>query len=411
MSASEPVLHRAVDDSLHVDLARARTTSPTAIDADTGAVVVLRHAEVEHLAHDPRVIGVGLSFFDFMGIDDGPLRRWYGSLMFTNEGDAHHRLRRLVATAFTPRSVEPHRALARELASLRVAELASDGGGDLVAAFADVPMAVMCRLLGVPDDEVSTFLQYGDALSPVFGFMDADQIEAAGEALGGLTTDVARIVAERASARGDDLISRLLDAEEDGDRLTNDELVTMVGNLIVGGHDTTASQISCSLLTLLRHPESLGLLRDGDAVPASVVSETIRYEPSIPFVPRTLAEPVEIGGTERGTGAMVFLSTASANRDATTWVEPDVFRPGRFAERDAPRLLSFGSGPHYCLGAALARMTLEEVVTAVAAGPPLSPTFDLADVEWHEVLGRSPVALPVCRSRDGTDVPAGGSAW
>ena len=106
----EPVLQWSFDRSLHEDLCRARETSPTAIDADSAAVIVLGYHEVERLAHDGRLAGVGLSFFDYMGIDDGELRRWYGSLMFTNEGDHHSRLRRLVARAFTPRSVDRHRA-------------------------------------------------------------------------------------------------------------------------------------------------------------------------------------------------------------------------------------------------------------------------------------------------------------
>ena len=389
----EPVLQRTIDDSMHDDLRAARTASPTAIDADTGAIVVLRYAEVEHLAHDPRVRGVGLSFFDFMGIDDCALRDWYASLMFTNEGDMHHRLRRLVARAFTPRSVERHRKWARDLATGKLAGLADGGDVDLVELFADLPMSVMCRLLGVPDDEVGRFLTYGDALSPVFGLMDADQIRDASDALSGLLADVDRIVVERSALRGDDLISDLLDSEDADDRLSHHELVTMVSNLIVAGHDTTASQILCSVLTLLRHPDSLIGLGEGDGTAAAIVNETIRYEPSIPFVPRTLAEAVEIGGVERPAGSMVFLSTASANRDDRVWVDPDAFAPQRFTQPDAPRLLSFGSGPHYCLGAALARMTLEEVVTAFAMGP-RAPLFDHGAVGWREVLGRSPASLP-----------------
>ncbi|MEY2424352.1 MAG: hypothetical protein QOI95_4419 [Acidimicrobiaceae bacterium] len=395
---SEPVLQRAIDESLHDGLRQARAASPTAIDADTGAVVVLRYAEVERLAHDPRVLGVGLSFFDFMGIGDSELRRWYGSLMFTNEGEPHHRLRRLVARAFTPRSVERHRAWARQLASEKLSQLADIGEGDLVDLFADLPIAVICRLLGVPDGEVGRFVKYGDALSPVFGLMTAEQIQEASDALVELTVEVDRIVAERSAHRDDDLISDLLDAEEDGDRLTREELVTMVGNLIVGGHDTTASQIHCTLLTLLRHPDSLHFVRDGEASATDIVNETIRFEPSIPFVPRTLAEPVDIGGVERPAGSLVFLSTASANRDDSVWDDPETFRPQRFAQPDAPRLLSFGSGPHYCLGAALARMTLEEVVATFAEpSRELAPLFDLDGADWREVLGRSPAALPVTR--------------
>ena len=387
------------DDSIHETLRAGRAGGPTALNPPTGAIVALRYDEVERLAHDPRIAGIGLSLFDLMGIPDGNLRDWYRQLMFTNDGDAHHRLRRLAARAFTPRSVERHRALAAELVAERLAALVEAGGGDLVEAFADVPMRVICRLLGVPDDEGEHFLAYGDALSPVFGLMDAEQVERAEGAVVDLMADVERMIAARTKERGEDLISALLEAEEAGDRLTHDEVVIMVGNLIVGGHDTTAGQIGCSLLALLRNPDALDALRADPASAAAVVDETIRFEPSIGFVPRTLVEPVEIGGVDRPAGTLLFLSSASTSRDPDVWDDPDSFLPLRFTEAGAPKLLSFGSGPHYCLGAALARMTLQEVVLGAARaglGRTIVPSADIADsVEWRQVLGRSPVALPV----------------
>lgn len=392
-------LEYTYDDSVHDILREGRARGRTAFNPPTGALVVLTYDDVERLAHDPRVAGIGLSLFDVMGVPDGDLRDWYGRLMFTNDGDAHHRLRRLAARAFTPRSVERHRALAADLVAERLAELTESGNGDLVEVFADVPIRVICRLLGVPDDEVANFVAYGDVLSPVFGLMDAEQIQRADVAVGELMADVERMIAARADERGEDLISALLDAEEAGDRLTHEEVVIMAGNLIVGGHDTTASQIGCSLLALLRHPDALEVLRDDPSSAAAVVEETIRFEPSIGFVPRTLVEPVEIDGVERPAGTLLFLGSASTSRDPDVWDEPDDFRPLRFAESGHPKLLSFGSGPHYCLGAALARMTLQEVVSGAARaglGRTIVPTVDLTDpVEWRQVLGRSPASLPV----------------
>jgi cytochrome P450 len=393
---TDAVLEPCFDDSLHASLRTARAAGPVAIDAATGAVVVLEYDEIERLAHDQRAAGVGLSIFDHLGIGDGPLRQWYGSLMFTNEGPNHHRLRRLVARAFTPRAVEQHRALAAELTAARLGRLVDDGGGDLVEALADVPITVICRLLGVPDERVNDFLRYGDDLSPVFGLMDADQIRTAEAAVESLLVDVGQMIDDRTDRDGDDLISALLEAEDSGDSLTHDELVTIVGNLIVGGHDTTASQVGCSLLTLLRHPHVSRALVDGTVAANHTVNETIRYEPSLSVVPRTLLEPVEIGGSVRDTGTLLFLSTASANRQQEVWGDPLEVRPSRFAEPEVPRLLSFGSGAHFCLGAALARMTLEEVVSGyVAQSDRLAPRLDLHHVEWRQVLGRSPASLPV----------------
>jgi cytochrome P450 len=380
-------------------LRQARSVSPTAISVESGAVVALGYAEVERLAHEPRLAGVGLTFFDFMGVPDGPLRRWYGSLMFTNEGPDHHRLRRLVARSFTPRAVERLRELAAQSTAERLRGVVADGGGDLVAAFADLPISVICRLLGVPDERVADFIRFGDDLSPVFGFMDPQQIAAADAAIVALQAAVEEMI-DGHGARGDDLISALL-APHDNDKaddecLSRDEVVTIVGNLIVGGHDTTASQVGCSLLTLLRNPAAAAALRDGQVTKAQLANETIRYEPSISIVPRTATEPVQVGGIERPAGTMVFLSTASANRQAAVWGDPDVVRPQRWADPSVPKLLSFGSGAHYCLGAALARMTLEEVVDGWSAtSDQLSPRFEAGEVAWRNVLGRSPVSLCV----------------
>jgi cytochrome P450 len=397
---TDTMIEQTADERLHEWYRAARTAGPSALSVETGAVVALRYDDVERLSHDPRLAGVGLSIFDILGVGDGPLRTWYSSLMFTNEGDAHHRLRRLAARVFTPRSVERHRELAARLATDRMDTLVDDDGGDLVEALVDVPITVICTLIGVPDDQIADFLAYGDALSPVFGLMDADQIATAEDAVVGLMADVEAMIATRLDERSDDLISALLDAEEAGDKLTHDEVVTMVGNLIVGGHDTTSGQVACTLLTLLRHPEVLDDLRTDPSLAPAVVDEGIRFEPSITVVPRTVLEPVEIGGVERPAGSLAFLASASASRDVDVWGDPDVFRPARFTEPGAPKLLSFGSGAHYCLGAALARMTMQEVMLA-AARSGLGDTLvsdgplDADSIEWHQVLGRSPAHLPV----------------
>jgi cytochrome P450 len=381
---------------MHRALRVASERGPITTHPISGATVVLRHADIEALARDPRLAGVGLVFFDMMGITSGRLREWYGSLMFTNEGETHDRLRTLVSRAFTPRSVEALRKDGAALCDSVFDGVIADGGGDLVSPFALVAMRVMCRLLGVPEEDVEEFGAWADALSPTFGFMDPDQIAAATDAIDALLAYVDGLAERRRSRPADDLISALLAAEDSGDRLTHDELVTMVANLLVAGHDTTTSQIGCSLLTMLAHPESSKRLRAEPDLLVSATEETIRFEPSIPAVPRTVVEPLEVAGTELRPGSLVMLCTAAANREPQTWTEPDRFDVGRFATKGAPRLLSFGAGPHFCLGAALARMTVQECVRAVAERGE-SMTIDIApeDVPWRVVLGRSPAELPV----------------
>ncbi len=354
---------------------------------------VFRHEEIGRLAHDSRMAGVGLSFFDLMGIE-GQLRDWYGSLMFTNEGDEHVRLRRLVNRAFTPRSVEQLRGGVASLAAETFVDLDARGGGDLVGSFGRLAIRAMCRLLGVPEEDVSVFGDWADALSPVFGYMDPEQIRSAEAALGELLGYVGALVARRHGDPEDDLITALIRAEEEGDRLTREEVVTMVANLLVGGHDTTTSQIGCSLLSLLTHPDAVGRIRAGEVGLPSAISETLRYEPSIGLIPRTVAGEIDIGGTTRPAGTVVFLSVMIGNRDPAVWSDADTFDVGRFESPGTPRLLSFGSGPHYCLGTNLARMTLEETVGGMAARD-VSLVGGSDAVEWRQVLGRSPSSLPV----------------
>jgi len=392
----DEALLTAFGDDMHAVLREAARTGPVARHPETGIVIVLSHADVEALGRDSRMVGVGVGNFDAVGITDGPLRDWFGSLMFTNEGETHRRLRSLVQKAFTPRAVDAIRDTARVMAHDAFTGVRAAGGGDLVAAARTLPLRVICRLIGVPDADVGSFVGWADDLSRVFGFLTPDQAEAATVSLEHLNTYVERLLTERSASLGDDLVSALVRAEVEGDRLTHDEVRTMVGNLIVGGHDTTGSQIGCTLLALLRHPEEAAALAGRPDLVAHAVEETMRYEPSISAIPRTLTEPITIGAETVAAGELLMLSTAAANREPGVWADPDTLDLMRFAQPGAPRLMSFGIGTHYCLGAALARMTLEEAVRAVFVETPQPrAAFDVGSVEWREVLGRSPVVLPV----------------
>ncbi len=383
-------------DELHAVLRKAALAGPLARHPETGVVIALRHADVEALLRDSRMHGVGLGNFDVSGITEGPLRDWYSQLMFTNEGVVHRRLRSLVQKAFTPRSVAAIRTSASEMASEAFDPLRADGGGDLVAAATTLPLRVICRLIGVPDGDVERFVDWAGALSSIFGFVTPEQADAATIALAKLDEYLDDLLEQVRVSPGDDLVSALVIAEVDGERLTHDEVRTMVGNLIVGGHDTTGSQLGCTFLTLLRYPDQANVLADDPELIPQAVEETMRFEPSISAIPRTPTEPIAVGDEELPAGTMLMLSTAAANREPGVWTDPDTVDVRRFTQPDVPRLMSFGIGTHYCLGAALARMTLEEAVREVfVAGPQPEAAMDLATVEWRQVLGRSPASLPV----------------
>jgi cytochrome P450 len=378
---------------LHGMLREAAQQGPLATDVATGATAVLRQRDLEELAHDPRLIGIGLTLFDMMGITDGPLRDWYGRLMFTTEGEYHRRVRSLVSRAFTPRSVEALRAAAADMATAAVS--AARESGDLLSA-SPLGTRMICRLLGVPDGDDAVFTKWAEALSPVFFVMTPEQIADATTAIIEMQSYVDKLTTRRAQDPADDLITSLLATEADGERLTHAETVTMIANLLVAGHDTAGSQIPCSILVALQHRDELEGVLDDAARFTSAVNETMRLEPSIPAIPRTAVAPIDLHGTTIPAGSMLMLCIAAACRDASAWPEPDRYDPDRFTRRDTPKLLNFGAGTHYCLGTALAKIAVEEAVRAVlAADPALHLTEDPAEIPWRHVLGRSPARLIV----------------
>ena len=360
------------------------------------AVWVLRWEDVRALLRDRRFAGVGLSVFDLLGITEGPLRRWYGSLMFTNEGPAHNRLRSLVQQAFVPRSIESLRSTTREIADDLLRPIAAAGGGDLSDLATHVPIRAIAKLVGVDDDDLAEFTRHSQVLSRVFGFMNPEEIEAATRSIEELLAFTRTLLDTRRADPRDDLITRLFQAELDGERLTDAEVADMVVNVIVGAHDTSTGQIACTLLTLLEHSDMLATLRaEPDLIPLAI-EETMRYASSIGAVPRVAIEAVDFNGLHFEAGALLVLCTDTANHDPVGYSEPGRFLPSRFEADDVHRLMTFGAGPHYCLGAAFARMVVHEAVRAVLSLPePLQLTEPASELPWTMVLATYPARLPI----------------
>jgi cytochrome P450 len=359
-------------------------------------VWVLRWEDVRALLRDRRFEGVGLSVFDLLGITDGPLRRWYGSLMFTNEGVAHNRLRSLVQQAFVPKSIEALRSTTREIADDLLGPVAAAGRGDLVDLATHVPIRAIARLVGVGHDDLVEFTRRSRVLSRVFGFMLPEEIEAATVAIEELLAYTGSLLDARRADPRDDLITRLFQAEVGGERLTDAEVADMVVNIVVGAHDTSTGQIACTLLTLLEHPHMLATLRADPALVPLAVEETMRYVSSIGAIPRVAVEAVEYEGLHFDAGALLLLCTDTANHDPIGYAEPGRFLPSRFEADEVHRLMTFGAGPHYCLGAAFARMVVQEAVTAVLQLPePLQLHEPAGSLPWTTVLATYPARLPI----------------
>lgn len=311
----------------------------------------------------------------------------------------HTRLRKLAQQAFAPKRVK---ALEGEISALvdgLLDEVAQRDGFDVVADLAHpLPVAVICRLLGVPlEDEpefsrASALLAQGlDPFTTITGEVSEtfEQRMQAGRWLRGY---LAELVEQRRAAPQEDLISALIAAEEDGDQLTSEEIVATCNLLLIAGHETTVNLIANALLELLRQPRYWHeLAADADRAPA-IIEETLRHDPPVQLVGRTAGEPMTIGGVDVPKGDTMMLLLAAAQRDPAVFVRPDAFDP----DRPDNRHLAFGHGAHFCLGAPLARLEAKLALAAVTAR---FPNVRLAgEPEYRpNVTLRGMATLPVVR--------------
>ncbi|MBN6054899.1 cytochrome P450 [Nonomuraea sp. RK-328] len=268
----------------------------------------------------------------------------------------HTRLRRLVSSAFTARAVARMEGSVAKLVDELLDSVAEGEAFDVLSGLAyPLPVAVICRMLGIPPADERLFHQWSSQLTRLLdGFTNPDEGDP--EWVAGMVEMhryVNELVAERRrSPRGDDLISDLLAAEDDGDVLGHDELVSTVVLLLVAGHETTVNLIANGVLALLRHPEHLAGLRADPGMALAVVEEVLRYDPPVQLTARVALEAMWVGTVEVPRGALVILLLAAAHRDPEANPEPDVFDP----DREQVRHLGFSFGPHFCLGAPLARL-------------------------------------------------------
>ncbi|MFH7597402.1 cytochrome P450 [Streptomyces racemochromogenes] len=303
----------------------------------------------------------------------------------------HTRLRSLVARAFTVRQVEKLRPRVRALTAGLLDELEAAGPpADLVDRFAlPVPVAVICRLLGVPVEDRPRFRVWSDAALSTSS-LTAEEFEANQAEL---RAYMAGLIELHRRDPQDDLMTALIEAREaDGDRLSERELVDLCVAVLVAGHETTASQIPNFVLTLLDHPDQLALLRREPALISAAVEELLRFVPlgSGASQARYATEDVEVGGTLVRAGEPLLVATGAANRDALRFTAPGVLD----IRRPANQHLGFGHGVHHCLGAPLARMELQEALGALLTR---FPGLKLAgDVTWKtEMLVRGPRVMPI----------------
>jgi cytochrome P450 len=310
----------------------------------------------------------------------------------------HTRLRRLVSAAFSPRRVEamrPHvQTIADDLLD-DIAALGPDSRVDLIATFAfPLPFTVICELLGVPEADRE---RLGDGFTKLLVRTSTPAEYAAAKAASdSVVAMLGALVDAKQTTPGDDLVSALINARDGDERLDSQELLSTIFQLIVAGHDTTASLIGNSLVALFRNPAQLTRLRADPTRIADAVEEFLRYDAPVPHSTfRYTTEPVEVGGVRIPAGEQVIISLAAANRDRDRYADADQLD----LERGETRHLAFGHGIHHCLGAPLARVEGRIALGSLLRRyPHVALAVPAEDLHWSHGDGlvlRGLSALPV----------------
>jgi cytochrome P450 len=382
---------RSIDEAPYLDIFAA-------VDDDPGTVInelrqecwfartpigmlVIRREQVHALLADPR-LNSSLAAIARMQGADGALYELVSSSILAIDGPNHTRLRKLVSRAFTPRSVETVRPFMHELAGSLVDEFAATGTCEFMQAFADrYPIQVICEHLGVPREDHELFARFGDDLTWVLSLELMNHLEEAQRGVDGMLGYIKSFVAERRADPRDDLVSRLILAEDEGDHLSEDELHMLIASMLFAGLDTTRNQLGLCMVTFADHPDQWALLAEQPELAEQAVEECMRFAPTIGIAPRMAAETFEFEGFEIPAGTLVSLSTSSANYDPAAFVEPETFDITAVREP----IFTFGGGPHYCLGASLARAEMQVALPLLAQR---MPGLQLAgEVQWRPRMG------------------------
>jgi cytochrome P450 len=368
-----------------------------------GFYLLTRYDDVAGFLRDPRFGKGGYQALiegRFGPSEGGP--RLALSMLFRDPPD-HTRLRALVSKAFTPRVVETLRAHVQAIVDRLLEPAVRAGRMDVIHDLAyPLPVTVISELLGVPVGDADAVKGWSRdvarALDAIVLPVGPDVIERGRRATGEMADFFRRLIEERRRGPGADLLSGLVEAEEAGDRLTEDELLATCILLYVAGHETTVNLIGNGLLALLRHPTELRRLREDPGLLSATIEELLRYDGPVQRVGRIAAVDAEVGGVRIGAGSLVVGLLGAANRDPAQFRDPDRLDLGR----DQSRHLAFGSGIHYCLGAPLARLegqvaigTLVRRLPALALAverPVWRPSSTLRGLEGLPVIVGSPRA-------------------
>ncbi|MEV4679887.1 cytochrome P450 [Streptomyces kurssanovii] len=272
------------------------------------------------------------------------------------EAPDHTRIRRLVTKAFTPRTVQALEPVVQRLAAGLVADFREAGGGDLLAEVAEpLPVAVIAEMLGIPESDRPLLRPWSAGICGMYELNPSEETAArAVRASTEFSAYLRELIAARRERPGDDLVSALIAAHDEGDRLSEQEMISTCVLLLNAGHEATVNTTANGWWTLFRHPDQLAALRADHSLLSTAVEELMRYDTPLQLFERWVLDDIEIDGVVVPRGSELALLFGSANRDGTRFDRPDTLDLSR---ADNPHV-SFGAGIHYCLGAPLARVEL-----------------------------------------------------
>ncbi|MBW5423400.1 cytochrome P450 [Streptomyces sp. BG9H] len=380
--------------------AHLRTTGRAHYNPQTDQWLIPHHADVSALLRDRRVGRTYRHRFtheEFGRTPPPPEQEPFHTLndngMLDLEPPTHTRIRRLVAKAFTPRTVERLRTYVEELADALVRDLVADGGGDLAARVAEpLPVAVIAQMLGIPESDRPLLRPWSAAICGMYELNPTEETAArAVRASVEFTAYLSDLISTRRENPGDDLISALIAAYEDGQShgqsLTEQEMISTCVLLLNAGHEATVNATVNGWYALFRHPAQLAALRaDPARLIPTAVEELMRYDTPLQLFERWVLDDIEIDGVTIPRGAELALLFGSANHDPAVFTRPAELD---IARRDNPHI-SFSAGIHYCIGAPLARIELAASMGALlrrapgmrlAAEPRRKPNFVIRGLE------------------------------
>ncbi|BBZ01295.1 cytochrome P450 hydroxylase [Mycolicibacterium chitae] len=382
--------HLPRPEDAHAVLRQARAQAPIALGPH--GPELLTYELVHAVLRDPRFTVPPGFTLAAQGITAGELWDRVASSLLSLEGQAHHRLRRLVAKAFAPRAAARIRPTIAGVIDDLVTPLTAVGRCDIVTDVAEkYPIPVICALLGTDRADWRLFSDWTDDIMKTFSWEAAAAEPTIVRSWRELDAYLGDVIEARRHAPTDDLLSELVHAEDDGDRLSREEVLMLASTLLLAGTDTTRNQVAAAVETLCEHPDQWALLAAHPELVPNAVDETLRYSPIGIGLFRSAPVDVELGGVTIPAGTLLLLNGASANRDPGAFADPDRFDVTR---EFSSQVLTFGGGVHFCLGSHLARAELIEALTVITRRMP-NPRRR-ACAPWKPLTGvTGPSALPL----------------